>query len=453
MKLLIKNAAYLITMNKQREIISDAALLVEDGIITAIGRTEQLGRSSFQPDETIDADQGIVMPGLINAHIHTNQQLARGLGDGVYYPTYTKERVGKYEEILCPEEAYVASLCAGLEAVKSGTTCLIDTAAVHYKQAERAISDLGIRAVLHKSADKPLLEEKNDPEAIAEIADTVRSYGRRKGSLIRPGIAVQTITAHNEYLLQLNDLRKQLGLSLSVDMAVYYTTLNRHKELYMGQLPMERWAELGALSSSTILNHLNCPTMEDQELLLSSGAKVVHCLTAGFGLGLGALYGPHLKLMKKGVVVAVGTASSAAGGSGDLFKAAFSLGAHRDFQEDATLLPPEKILEMLIINGARCAGWDDEIGSLEQGKAADLIIIKPDGPEWIPIHNPLSNLFFSGSSRNVKAVIVGGRIIMADRVLKTINEKEVLEEAQARGIALLERSGLDQAAATSWPIY
>lgn len=448
----IKNAAYIVTINDSREIITDGAVAVDKGIITAVGKTAELLKQYPQALKVIDAAQSLIMPGLVNAHTHTVQQLARSLGNGVYYPTYIKERIQKYEESLTPEDAYYAALLACIEAVKSGTTCLLDTVTVHPEQVEQAIKDSGIRAVLHQAAAKPVLEEKNDTNTLEQITERVNRCLSKNHDLIRPGLAVTGIAAHNQYMAKLKELAQHHGLCFSADLGVNQTMVNRHKELFAGVLPLERWNGLDILDSQTILNHANYVEEEELDILIKSRANVVHCPTAGFGLGLGATYGQHRKLLKKGVAVAIGSSSVASGGTQDMFKVAYSLGAHRDLVEDATLFPPEKMLEMVCQNGAGCSAWPSEIGSLVPGHKADFIIVKTDAFSWTPLHNPLSNLFLSGSSSEVHTVVVAGRLIMEERRIQTVNEEEIIRESEARGLAVANRSGLGTIGQTYWPI-
>lgn len=451
-ELLIKNAAYIVTLNDSREIITDGAVAVNNGIIEAVGKTAELLKQYPQARKIIDCAQGLVMPGLINAHSHTVQQLARGLGNGLYYPTYMKERIQNYEEALSPEDAYYAALVACMEAVKSGSTCILDTVTVHPEQVEQAVIDSGIRAVLYQAAAKPLLEEKNDAFTLDQIAQRVYRCLKQDQDRVRLGLAVTGAAAHNQYMAQIKDLAQHYGLYFSVDLGVNQTMVNHHKELFAGILPLERLDSLGILDSHTIFNYANYLEEEELDILLKSGAKVVHCPTAGFGLGLGALHGQHLKMLKKGTTVALGSSSVASGGTGDMFKVAYSLGAHRDLIEDATLFPPEKMLEMVCLNGARCSAWPEEIGTLIPGRKADLIIVKTNNFSWTPLHNPLSNLFLSGSSADVHTVVVAGKLIMEERRIQTVNEKEILKEAEARGLAIAERTGLASISQTYWPV-
>ena len=450
--LLIKNIAYLVTLNNSREVITDATIAIDKGIIIAAGKTLEIERQYFDAQKVIDASQHLVMPGLINAHSHTSQQLAKGLGGGAYYPTYLKERIQRYDKGLTAKDAYYATLLACIEAIRSGVTCLLDTVTVHSEQIEQAIFNSGIRAVLYQGAVNPGLEENDYAQTLEQITERVERCDNNGSGLIRPGLAVTGMAAHEQYITRLKELAQHYNLCLSANLGINRTNLNRHKELFAGELPLKRWDSLGLLDDKVIFNHVNYITEEELDILLTSGSSVVHCPTAGFGSGLGSLHGYHRKLIRNGITVALGSSSVAHNGSTDMFKVAYSLGAHRDFTEDATLFPPEKMLEIICLNGARCSAWPKEIGTLTQGKKADLIMVKTNSVSWTPLNNPISNLLMSGSSADVDTVVIAGKIIMGERKIHTLSEEDILLEAEARGLNLAESTCLDSVVQTYWPI-
>jgi 5-methylthioadenosine/S-adenosylhomocysteine deaminase len=152
------------------------------------------------------------------------------------------------------------------------------------------------------------------------------------------------------------------------------------------------------------------------------------------------------------VTICLGSDAAPESNFNDMFRVMYCLGAHRDAKLDASLLPPELMLEMCIVNGARALAWEREIGSLAAGMKADLILVNTLEPEWVPLHNPISNLVFSATGRSVDTVMIDGVLVMADRRLTQLDEEAILREAQERAEAIARRAGIDHYGRPYWPL-
>ena len=188
-------------------------------------------------------------------------------------------------------------------------------------------------------------------------------------------------------------------------------------------------------------------------LLKEHDVKVSCTPSAGCRLGFGSMeFGRFPEMLEMGVAVALGSDGAMSGNYLDIVRQMYlAAGATKSQHLDATVMPPETVLEMATVHGARAALWDHEIGSLEPGKKADLAMFAMDGPEWRPVINPLANLVYACRG-GADTVIVDGRILMESGVVQTIDEAATLSECQRRAEAIAARSGLRDLARPRWPI-
>ena len=458
--LIIKNAYYVFTMNEERQVIKDGAVAINGSKILKVGKNDDIFKKYGDAKKIIDARDSIVMPGMINCHLHTTQQLARGLGDNVFLPSYTHGRIFPYEAALTEDDVYYSAMCACMEAIKTGTTCLVDPGGYHMEKVVDAVEKIGIRAILKRSmidlqsGDSPVPGKmlESTKNALQAGEDFVSRYNGYANGRIRTWFSMRTErTSSTELLKGTKILADKYRVGIGSHVSCFFTSVASHKEMFDGKTPLVRFNEAGVLGPNLMIYHGNYITDKELDLIVENDVKVVHCPTTGFALGCGAMHGRHVDMLERGVTVALGTDSASASNSNDMFRAAYSLTAHRDVKRDVTVLTNEEILEIAITNGAKAALWEDEIGAIEEGKKADIIILNTIGPDWIPIHNPVSNTIMSASSGSVSTVIIDGKIVMEERKIKTVHEEEILREGQKRAIDIAKRSGLDVHARMKWP--
>ena len=189
------------------------------------------------------------------------------------------------------------------------------------------------------------------------------------------------------------------------------------------------------------------------DLLATHQVKVVDCPTSCVTIGMGGFArATQIELLKRGVCVCLGCDQSAASNTMDLLRVAQYFRVYQDILEDPSAVPPELILELLTVNGAKALLWEDEIGSLEIGKRADLILFDTNRPEWVPLHNPVSTIANATSGDAVKTVIIDGRIVLRDGVFVSIDSEEFLRRGNKIAADVAARLGLDQFARPRWPI-
>ncbi len=210
--------------------------------------------------------------------------------------------------------------------------------------------------------------------------------------------------------------------------------------------------QIGALGPNVLLVHMSYPTTDEEvEILRSRGSSVCHCPGAALHGGYGVTLAKIPELSEAGVTLSLGSDGAPSGNFNDMVRVMYLAGGiHKDVRMDPTIMPPERVLEMATLGGARALQWEEEIGSIEVGKKADIALFDTQRPEWLPLLNPVSNLVYSASGDSCETVIIDGNPVMEGRKLLTINEGELIEKATSMAQSIGERAGLD--GKSKWPI-
>ncbi len=175
--LIIKNAAYIITMDDERRIIRDGAVAIEGNKIVEVGKTEEIEKKHRSPRRTIDGKDRLVFPGFVNCHLHMTQQLARGLADNISLPVYIHERIFPYEAALDADDVSFAAYCTCLEAIKSGTTCFVDPGGYNMDRVAEAVEKIGLRGILQRSMVDIETKDRPAPGRIGETTENALNAG------------------------------------------------------------------------------------------------------------------------------------------------------------------------------------------------------------------------------------------------------------------------------------
>jgi cytosine/adenosine deaminase-related metal-dependent hydrolase len=444
-----------VTVDKGRRIIQNGAVLIEGDRIVAVGKTSEL-EDAFPDEERIDARGGIVMPGLIDCHIHLPQAMIRGCADGLRLKEWLADRVWVLQGLYSPDDAVTSSELCMLEMIKCGTTTFIDTLlATHYDvdRTADAVIRSGMRGMLAKSImDTPGYADdegsmvstmQEDKETCFRVAEEMyEKWHGKEGRVFvwlgpRPagGATPETYREVGEWARS-HDTRVTWHFAEGDD-----SERNFIQETY-GKSPTEFAEDLGLLWPGQVLGHAVWLDDRDVANLARTGAHVCHLPTSNMKLGFGFARVPDM--IEAGVNVVLGTDGGPSDNMHDMFHA-MNLAAmiHKGHRQDPALLPAETMIEMVTVNGAKAVGLGDEIGSLEEGKKADLIILTADSPHLTPSINPLSNLVYAATGREVRTVIIDGNLVMKDREVLTFDEDRILKEASERAAAVVERSGLN----------
>jgi 5-methylthioadenosine/S-adenosylhomocysteine deaminase len=461
-RLVIHNADYVVTVDGERRILQDASVVIRGRRIERVVKARDVTDAELR-GRVIDAAGKIVAPGLIDTHIHTTKQLNRGLADEVELRDHLLERQFPFEAEMDEDDAYWSSLACMLELIRSGTTCFIE-AGNHYPDATgRAVEESGMRGIvartasdMEKSAQGSLPERlfrEHTDDILAKSTATVERWNGAADGRIRAWFQVRITYLGSDRLCR--DM-KQLADRQGVGFEAHCTTsLENRQTVYrqFGESELRRLERLDALGPNVMLVHMGWVEDADLHLLVDHDLKISHCPGSSLHASMGSIINGKIPTyLALGVSVGLGSDSAGSNNSLDMFRNMYLEGTHKEVHHDARLVPAETVLEMATRTGARVALWDDEIGSLEPGKRADLILIDADRPEMQPVHNPVSNLVYSANGACVDTTIVDGRVLMEGRRVLTLDAPRILAEARLRVPEIVRRAGMEAFARPRWPI-
>ncbi len=441
-----------ITMDGERRVITEAAIVIEGTSIAAVGKSEGV-RAEFGGHEIRDLNGWIVLPGLIDGHMHLPQMLLRGAADELPLHRWMAERIFVLEGNFTPDDARISTRLAALEMLKAGTTTFLETLVLGRHSLPKlceVIVDTGLRAVLPRGVgdgggyldDAPLHPGLQEPPDVA-LDEAVAVAAEWKGSdRIRIWMGPRSTGGCVEDLL-----RRTVEIARSEGMGIchHYAMTDReiaYLKREFGATPTEYLERVGMLADDVVLAHCSGLPSDQAARLEGSGVSVIHCPTGPAKMGSGVT--PVRELLDAGVNVGLGSDGGPANNTADLI---------RDFKwvaylqklrhHDPTVVPSESVLEMATIGGAKAIGMDDLIGSIEPGKRADMIVVRTEGPHWTPSLDPVSSLVYVGSGADVDTVIVNGQVLMEGRKMKFLDEDEILQEARDASERLYATTGLE----------
>ncbi len=427
----------LVTMDKKRRIFKKGAVAIRDDKIIDLGKTESL-QKKYKFDKKIDAKRKVIIPGLINTHLHSG--LIRGTADDMEVVSWLKEKIYPKHKVLTPKDAYVAALLSYCESIKSGTTCVLDMYRFMDKCADAA-EDAGIRAFL-----SPMVAGLPEYDCLEKFEDNEKLIKERKTTpegLVKIWFGFEhTLCCADDLLLKIREsaTKYNTGIHLHSSEDLERTGLVRKK---YGASPMRVLYNFGLLGPKVVIAHGVWLNHEEIQLLTKTSTNIAHCPVSNMKLSSGVA--PVVDLLKAGVNVGLGTDGLKENNSLDMFEV-MKIGSllQKVNRMDPTALPADQVLEMATINGARSVGLENEIGSIEVGKRADIIILDFHKPRLTPVlfdeyFNVISHLVYAAHGDDVDTVIVNGKVVMEGRKLLNVDEDEVIENATKTTFELLKR--------------
>ncbi len=457
MKRTVITHGLVITMDPERRMIQDGAVVMEGNKIAAVGKSAEL-MAKNKDARQLDATGKLVLPGFIDGHNHPVQYLSKGIGDDIHIHRWLYERVYPYEAALTSEDVYFGALGNFVEMIKTGTTCLVDPGGYHVESIARAVKEVGLRAILNRSTRDiedpsfPLPKELSDTtdQAIRNGEELVQKWHKTEGDRIRVWYSLRVIYNVSDRLCQ--EIKKRAD-KYGVGIHAHLCAMKEENQEVMkrwGVRSLERFRRLGLIAPNLYLVHMGDVNDQEVELLKENDVKVCHCPSASMHGAYGAIgYGMFPKMISRGVTVSLGSDSATAGRFLDMVRVMYLAAcAHKDAHADPTIMGAHKALEMATVDGARALFWEG-LGSLEEGNRADIIIVDTSGPEWHPMIDPVANLIYSASGRSVETVIVDGKVIMEKGNILTVDEGEIGSQVRERGKSVLKRAGLNLA--PKWP--
>jgi len=430
-------------MTGERDLLWDGAVAVDDGRIAAVGSTAEL-RRRFDARETIDARDQLVMPGLVNTHMHLFGAFARGLVNDLSFTPWIQKKFYVTSKGLNPDNYYLGTQFTSIEMLKTGTTAFLDCGT--YQELEEAavhgVETAGIRAVLARAmadvqddlAEFLSRSDKVTRENLEHAEDFIAKFDRAADGRVRAWPCPIQVTSSSDELCEGSmELADRFDVGVVTHSNVDREDIEAH-DMRFGTRPIERFNSLGILNRRFAGTHMARLSENEVELLMTSGASAIHCPSASMKGAYGAFSkGRFPELIAGGATVGLGTDGPAAACFLDMFREVhLAATGHKEARLDWTVISPYQALELATIGSARAMLLEDEIGTLEAGKRADVILLDLMQPEMVPWHedNLLANLVYSGSGRLVHTVLVDGRVVVRGGEVLTMDEGAILRQMQ-----------------------
>ena len=421
-------ARWIVPVEPEGCVLEHHAIAIQDGRILAILPRDQAA-TRFHAEVTLNLDQHALLPGLINVHTHASMTLLRGLADDLPLMNWLQNHIWPAEtRWVDPEFVRDGSRLAIAEMLRGGVTCFNDM--YFFPEVTAAVArDCGMRACVGLIA-------VDFPTAYARNLDEYLDKGLALHAALQAEPLLRTAFApHAPYTVSGPALERIGCLAADLNIPIHIHAHETAAEVAQFQAqhgcrPLERLEQLGLLSPRLLAVHMT--QLEPVEIvrLAQAGAHVAHCPESNLKLASG--FCPTARLAAAGVNVAIGTDGAASNNDLDVFgelRTAALLG--KGVAGDASVLPAARVLRMATLNGARALGLGDETGSLEPGKAADLIAVNLSQPETEPVYHPISQLVYTASRHQVTDVWIAGQRLLADRRLTTLDLDEILQRARA----------------------
>jgi 5-methylthioadenosine/S-adenosylhomocysteine deaminase len=424
---LIVRGGTVVTMDGARRVIENGAVAVKAGRIIAVGRAAELDRS-YAAREVVNAGGKVIIPGIINGHTHVPMTLFRGLADDLDLQEWLTKYIFPAEAKNVTEEFVRVGTRLGLaEMIRGGTTTYCD---MYY--FEDAIADesvkAGVRGILGETIiDFPVADNKTNAEAMAYVERFVKKW--QGNPLIIPAIAPHSpYTVSEEHLKAVRAFSDRTGAPIVTHISETKREVDESLKT-KGATPIDYLNRIGFLNNRVIAAHVVWPSEEELGLLKKLGVGIVHNPQSNMKLASGVA--PVPEMLKEDLPVGLGTDGAASNNDLNLWEEMDTAAKlHKVFSKDPKVVSAEEAFEMATIRGARALHLEKEIGSIEQGKHADLVVVDLDDLNQTPYYNIYSDLVYATKAADVRTVIIEGRVVMRDRRLLTLNEEAIKADAR-----------------------
>jgi len=426
--LLLRNAT-IVTQDDSRRVLQ-GDVYVEDDRITHVGQVK--GRK--EADRTIDATGQVLLPGLINLHTHLPMGLFRGFGDDMPLEAWLKERIWPAEDKLTPETMRAGAELGCLEMIASGTTSFLDMYMMQEDAVAPVVRAAGLRAWLG--------------EGMVDIGKTARDIPNAKLPAIERFVKatandplVKACPApHGGYTCHAVTFQESARIARDNGVPLHTHCSETRTEVYdvvkaHGKRPLQHMVEADAIMSRTVLAHCGWITKGEVADIARAGAAVAHCPVSNLKLATGGV-APVPELQAAGAKVGLGTDGAASNNTLDMFETMkFAALVQKNHRWDATVLPAQRVLDMATRDAADALHRPD-LGRIEDGATADMVLVDFRKPHLVPRHDAVSHLVYAASGKDVSATIVHGRVLMAQGKVETMDAAAVMEKAEAAARSL-----------------
>ena len=451
---LIIDGATVITVDPQHRVIADGAVVVENQRIIAVGKSHEI-KQKHSADTRIHAKNKILMPGLIDCHVHLAQALIRGTADDVDLIPWLRDYVWVLQGNFTPDDGKASAELCIAEMLKSGTTSFLESM-IHKRYGMDGIAQVvertGIRGCLSKlfmdwtgyAGEDAIMYEGMIEDGEECISETLAMHKKWQGAAdgrVYVWWGARTPGAVSpELYRRVTDLAKKRHMRITMHLGevkedVEYTTSQ------FNQLPIEFARDVGMMGENVVLVHGVWISPEEFPIFTETGTHMCHCPASNSKLASGIAKIPEM--LQAGINVCLGCDGGPSNNAYDMFREMYLAAIiHKARTLDPLTMPAETVLEMATINGAKALGLERAIGSIEVGKKADLILVDARQLNLAPTYNPVSNIIYAANGFNVYTTIVNGQILVHEGKLLTLDEDEVINNAHKRGEKLLDRAGV-----------
>ena len=438
--LIIKNCS---VMMPDFSIKKEQDILIQDSFIVKITDTDD----GYESKEVLNGKNKLVMPGLVDGHTHTCQQLLRGRTANEYPMVWTRILV-PYESSLTPEDCYWSAKLACLEMIKSGTTAFAESGSTHMGDVANAVIESGMRAALARStmdigdAIPDCMKESSELNILHTEALYDKYQGTGDGRVDIWFAIRQVMTCSPELIREIGKEARRLKTGIHAHLCEHKDEVSFCLQHYQKR-PAEFLDDMGVLGPNLLTAHNVVLSERDIDLLGERNVKLIHCPRANYanhgfpktprilqnnmslGLGCDGASRPTLSLFAEMKHLLYGT---------------MAFWGIPIFDPD--IICAKDLLKMVTVGGARALQHEAELGTIEEGKKADLITINLMQPHLTPTHNLLNTLVDCAAEHDVTDSVINGKIVMRDRNVLTMNEEEIIKECSKRMKQIAERSGI-----------
>lgn len=438
--LIIKNCS---VMMPDFSIKKEQDILIQDSFIMKITDTDD----GYESKEVLNGKNKLVMPGLVDGHTHTCQQLLRGRTANEYPMVWTRILV-PYESSLTPEDCYWSAKLACLEMIKSGTTAFAESGSTHMGDVANAVIESGMRAALARStmdigdAIPDCMKESSELNILHTEALYDKYQGTGDGRVDIWFAIRQVMTCSPELIREIGKEARRLKTGIHAHLCEHKDEVSFCLQHYQKR-PAEFLDDMGVLGPNLLTAHNVVLSERDIDLLGERNVKLIHCPRANYanhgfpktprilqnnmslGLGCDGASRPNLSLFTEMKHLLYGT---------------MAFWGIPIFDPD--IICAKDLLKMVTVGGARALQHEAELGTIEEGKKADLITINLMQPHLTPTHNLLNTLVDCAAEHDVTDSVINGKIVMRDRNVLTMNEEEIIKECSKRMKQIAERSGI-----------
>jgi 5-methylthioadenosine/S-adenosylhomocysteine deaminase len=436
--ILIKNGT-IVTMDQQNSVVY-GDLLIRDGRVAQIAPDIEA-----QGSEMIDASGCAVLPGFVQTHLHLCQTLFRGAADDLSLIDWLKERVWPMEAAHTAESIRASARLGIAELIKGGTTCALTMETVRLtEEVLEVVDETGFRAtvgkcMMDKGDDVPAGLREETRQSIRESVALIEKWHGRGGGRVRCCFAPRfAISCTSELLAEVSKLAKK-------HQVMIHTHASENKkecemvEAETGRRNVAYLDSLGISGAHVLLAHCVHLDTDEMETLTRTRTNVAHCPSSNLKLGSGLAR--VAEMLARKIPVSLGADGAACNNRLDMFTEMRTAALLQKLAHGPEVLPAARVLRMATIDGARALGLEKEIGSLETGKRADVIVVNLKRLHSSPQRDAVSALVYSAQASDVRTTIIEGRMLMRDGELLKMNEASVIEEANREARALAERAG------------